>query len=541
LEEHKIIPYIEPIYRFCCKRLSNRHDAEDLASEIVCHVLEGMGRYEIDSLDAWVWRIAHNRYARFVDGKNRQQLVFIEEDALLDAMDQSHWFMEEDYCQLDAQETIQEYQQVFEYLHTLSAAYRDIFVDYYLGEMTVRSLAKKYALPETTVKWRLNVSRQKIREWIGENHMEKIYKRINWETTTCNGSLDTDRYLHTQIARAICQAAYEKPLTVEEISMSTGIPAMYIEDELPRLEYGDAICRTGNKYATDFIIFRLQDRKKTEESSAALVTRIADRLEELFAGKKEAVEKMEFYGHDFGMDRLGYFLIPYLLRRKLSTVKEKLQLQNGPFPPRKDGGYGWFLVEETTDEQEMITEYVAGCNVAGDDSGSKNAIESHIYYYWIGKYFENDLYHNGGIRWMCAKGIPQNSRNGIVKKGELSADDAARIVQRNLLAKYGEDYRLNYACFTQEAFTAFAELFAFEDEEMEKLLAEWILTVQKSFRKFVPKRLESQINPWVSYYLQQLIGNVTDELIRRSVLRRPKQEKPLTDGIFYVEGKYIEP
>ena len=50
----------------------SRYDAEDLASEILCHVLEGLGRYEIESLDSWVWRIAHNRYARFIAaGKKR--------------------------------------------------------------------------------------------------------------------------------------------------------------------------------------------------------------------------------------------------------------------------------------------------------------------------------------------------------------------------------------------------------------------------------------------------------------------------------------
>ena len=41
VEGNEIIPYIEPIYRFFCRRLSQRYDAEDLASEIVCHVLDG--------------------------------------------------------------------------------------------------------------------------------------------------------------------------------------------------------------------------------------------------------------------------------------------------------------------------------------------------------------------------------------------------------------------------------------------------------------------------------------------------------------------
>lgn len=88
------------------------------------------------------------------------------------------------------------------------------------------------------------------------------------------------------------------------------------------------------------------------------------------------------------MERLGYLLILYILRRKIGTLKSsRLKLDNGPFPPRKDGEYGWFIVEETVDETESCAEYNAGCNVAGDDSGSKSKLLSHIYYYWISKYF----------------------------------------------------------------------------------------------------------------------------------------------------------
>ena len=230
MDENKIIPYIEPIFRFCYKRLSNRYDAEDLASEIICHILEGMNKYRIESLDAWVWRIAHNRYARFIDNRNKNQIVFSCEDELFDIAD---------YSDVDEDNTQEQYETVFRYLHTLSSEYKNIFVDYYIGELPIRSLAKKYSLPETTIKWRLNVGRQKIRDRIGENKMDKVYQRINWNTGTCNGNMDSDAYLHTQISRAICLAAYEKPLTVEEISISTGIPTMYVEDELPRLEYGD--------------------------------------------------------------------------------------------------------------------------------------------------------------------------------------------------------------------------------------------------------------------------------------------------------------
>ena len=139
-DENKIIPYIEPIFRFCCKRLSNRHDAEDLASEIICHVLEGMKKYRIESLDAWIWRVAHNRYARFIDAQRKTKMILAEDDAILDVAEQ-------DYCYIDEESTEHEYETVFRYLHTLSSEYRNILVDYYISDMSVRTLSKKIFAP----------------------------------------------------------------------------------------------------------------------------------------------------------------------------------------------------------------------------------------------------------------------------------------------------------------------------------------------------------------------------------------------------------
>lgn len=533
MDENKIIPYIEPIFRFCCKRLSNRYDAEDLASEIICHILDGMNKYQIESLDAWVWRIAHNRYARFIDNRNKNQIVLSCEDELFDIAD---------YSDIDEDNTQEQYETVFRYIHTLSSEYKNIFVDYYIGELSIRQLSQKYALPETTIKWRLNVGRQKIKDRIGENKMDKVHQRINWNTMVCNGNMDSHKYLHSQIARAICLAAYENPLTVEEISISTGIPTMYIEDELPRLEYGDAICKIGNKYVTNFIIFRLKDREQTEDVSSSVVKMLADKFESLLNEAENKINAIDFYGNNFGIARLGYIIVPYLLRRTIRDVKHnRLKLENGPYPPRKDGGYGWFIVEETVDSSENCAEYNSGCNVAGDDSGSEYKILSHIYYYWISKYFDYSVYHNKGVRWMCANGIPQNSVNGVVSPNTLSEEDAAHLIETNLLTKSENNYKLNFSYFTAKQFEKFVSLFDMTDEKINDIFAEWIKSVRKNFENFVPKHLHDQINQWVNCYLYQIVGYVTDELIRRGVLDKPDFEKPLTNGVFCVEGKSINP
>jgi len=525
---------VEPIYRFCCKRLSDRYDAEDLAGEIICHILEGMNRYQIGSLDAWVWRIAHNRYARFINNRNKNPIMLYGGDELGDI---------EDYTDIDEDAAEHRYETVFRYLHTLSSGYRNILVDYYIGGLSVRVLSEKYSLPETTIKWRLNVGRRKIRDRIGEDRMDKVYQRINWNTTVCNGNMDSNRYLYSQIARSICEAAYKKPLTIEEISIRTGIPSMYIEDELPRLEYGDAVCKVGDKYATNFIILHLKDRKQTEEVSASVVNRLADQMETLLKEGKDKISTIDFFGSDFGVDRLGHIIVPYLLRRKIRDLKDnRLKLENGPYPPRKDGGFGWFIVEETTDEREWAAEHNTGCNTAIFDDEDNSGKISYAYYYWIAEYFEQNIYSNRGLRWMSRSGILEASSNGILPENLLSAEDITSFMAANLVVKTGDTYRLNFPYFTEAQFSEFISLFGHvNDQSLEDALTEWIGAVRKNFENFVPKHLHDQINQWVSGYLYQMIGCVTDELICRGVLRKPDPEKPFTDGVFYVEGRFIHP
>jgi len=313
---------------------------------------------------------------------------------------------------------------------------------------------------------------------------------------------------------------------------------MYIEDELPRLEYGDAICKIGNKYATNFIIFRLKDRKQTEDVSTSVVKMLADKFEVILKEAENKISTIDFYGNNFGIGRLGYIIVPYLLRRKIRNVKNnRLNLENGPYPPRKDGGYGWFIVEETVDETENCAEYNSGCNVAMD----KTNPSPQIYYYWINKYFDYNVYHNNGTRWMCKTGAVQNIKNGMISKDALTEEDAARFIENNLINLFDGNYYLNIPYFTEEQFATFASQFDMTDEKINDLLAEWITSVHKSFESFVPKHLHDQINQWINCYLYQIIGYVTDELIHRGVLDKPDIEKPLTNGVFCVEGKNINP
>jgi RNA polymerase sigma factor (sigma-70 family) len=157
--DKEILKFIEPILHFCIKGLNNLHDAEDLTSEIIVHVLSGIRKYEIESLEKWIWSIAHNRYSKFIDKRNKTYNVEVEND---------YEEIADTYDFVDKLIISDNYHNIFKALHSLSSKYHDIFTDYYIKEFSIKQIAEKYKLSETTVKWRLNVGRKKIKEKIVE-------------------------------------------------------------------------------------------------------------------------------------------------------------------------------------------------------------------------------------------------------------------------------------------------------------------------------------------------------------------------------------
>lgn len=518
MNESKIEPYIEPIYRFCVKRLANREDAADLAQEILTHALHGLTKYNIDNFDAWLWRIAHNRYARFISSRSQRLEIALSTNLQFN-----------DYDIVDQLILLEEHQNVFRALHTLAASYRTIVVDYYVNELSIKEIARKNQLATSTVKWRLHVSREQIKGRI--DNMKKVYGRISWNTGTCNGKMDPDRYLHSQIARAICQAAYEKPATVEEISLATGLPTMYIEDELERLIYGDAITKKANKFFTNFIILSLTDNQRMLTKFQPLTTKISDLIYNYLQDNYNKIQELGFYKSDSGIEKLGYILVPLAIRHAINDIQQTNQnLKYGPYPPRKDGGYGWFIVQETVNEHETIEPSASGCNLYYDSQDHSRGMYC---YYWLGKTFSYELYQQG-MNLMFSKSLflKPDQRKFI---DELEQDDLVKLIKLNLVKRVKNTYHLTIPVFSKEQFTQLTLILEPLVEQLVELLNDLVNQIWQEFRNFVPEQVQDQINQYLAGYVQNITGLVIEAMIRKDQLKPPPQEGALTYNVFIIE------
>ncbi len=485
-----LLKYVEPVYRFCLSRLSSRADSEDLSQEILLCIAEGLKRQKIMNLDGYVWRVAHNRYARKIAACSLENTMLCGEEYLLDIADDTPF---EDG--LDAEE----YQLVFKALHSLSSMYRDILVDYYVRELDTFEIAQKYEISVETVKWRLHTGREKMK--VRLNEVNKTYGKIKMHVM-CNGSFAPNQYLSNQIQKAIAAACYEKPLTIEEISLATGIPTLYLDEVLSFMVYGDALEKVGNKYQTDFIILHNSDNKRLQSSLQPSVQNIAARVWDTIENNISRFCNIGFYGADFSAGRLAHILVPILLRIATDQVKQEnpaIMPHNRPL--RKDGGNGWFLVTEGV---EGLDENFAGCNVYDYKDTCGNDI-GRLLQYWIGASFDEDL----SISLRDAGFFIDHINLVTGEFNSKNEEDTAKAIRLHLIEKIDAKYYSVIPIFTKNQYKSFLAL---SSHGIAELLKVWMLSLYKEYKAFTPKRLAEQIAGNVDSYSFNVAAFVMNEL-----------------------------
>ena len=456
----EILQYVEPIYRFCRTRLAVEADAQDLAQEILLCILQGINRGGISNMGGYVWRIAYNRYARKIQGRKDDPCVLYGHDYFPETADTSE------------QDDIPEaHHAVFTSLHTLSAMYRDIMVDYYVHQFDTRAIAKQHGISVESVKWRLHAGREKIRERI--TNVEKNYERIKMHVM-CNGAFDPLQYLNTQLQKAIAKACYASPLNLEEISLATGAPTLYIEDTLNHMINGDAIEKIGSKFATNFIITppaaemsRVLNQDVIGEATNAI-------LEYIKAAESQA-RGIGFFGSDFPLLQLMHIMVPAII-----YVKGKNNSGQN-FPPRKDGGYGWFIVAEGL---EGLDKHSCGIN----GYSYRKFGNTRFNYFWTGDTFSNSLGRLlGGNAEFFLAALEKDFSLAMATK-----EDEAHAISHGLCKANGNQLISSIPIFSEKEYAALLE-WARQCPGLDTLWDKWIAALKSAYKSFTPKRLFDQI------------------------------------------------
>ena len=349
MEKLTLQSYIEPLFAIAVRKCEHITDAEDLVQETILAALTYLSEGKtIEFPEAWLKTVLERKYCDLMRRKYRQsaaQLTDLADAEAAGDLVSNLIRREEEVC-------------VRREVALLSKTYRDIVARYYFYGKSVKEIAEKTGIPEGTVKSRLDVGRRLLMKGItrmdGYSEHSFMPRHLSLNISGVAGKYDAPRCLVPRddlLAQNLLILAYEKPITVSDLSRALGVAAAYVEPVVNRLVNGELMQRMGDgKVYTDFVIYHAGDHSKYIDEQELFAREHADAF---CIPAQKALEKLRqtpFYSL-----RLERFLLIAIAEGAVWQSMDGCRVQ-AVFPDRKDGGK-WVAFatlvhpDETADEK----------------------------------------------------------------------------------------------------------------------------------------------------------------------------------------------
>lgn len=347
MEIEEMLAHVDYLMHIAGSKCDSWVDAQDLVQETILDGLHAIRKgKDINNARNWLCTVLNRKYYDLLREKYRKPLEFY-------GMDFDVAMEEENNQASDADEDgLTEEENLRRSVARLTKLYREIIVRHYFHGQEVKKIADELSLPENTVKSRLRLGRDKLRK---DLTMEKYEKQSFepedlWISST--GYIGLDDQPHSlvnndKIAMNLLILAYEKPVTIPELSDAIGISTAYIEPVVERLVAGELMKKVGDKVFTDFIIYNQKDSTNTLELQKKLA---GDLCGEIWKHVEEGLRELRLSAYykkqnsSQAMKLEGYFVL-HSVYRAVIRVRDEVA-GNGSkydYPDRSDGGR-WYAM-----------------------------------------------------------------------------------------------------------------------------------------------------------------------------------------------------
>lgn len=262
---------LEKLFGFCYARTNDSYEAQELCSDIIFELVKAAHTDgSIDNLYPFIWRIARNVYADFLDREKRHLAVFYEgnSDVVFSMIAEPE--QEED----DSDELLG---SVYRRIAFLTRAYREVMILFYIDGLSTAEIAKLQGTSETAIRQRLFSARKKVRSEVDD--MNEMYNRpvaLDQIEYVLYGSgdlgwSDPRGVCVRQFTKHIIWLCHKKPMSAREIAYELNVPTVYVEEELEILEAGEngryGLLRKleNGKYAINFILLDRETIRQANE------------------------------------------------------------------------------------------------------------------------------------------------------------------------------------------------------------------------------------------------------------------------------------
>jgi RNA polymerase sigma-70 factor (ECF subfamily) len=295
--------YLPVFFAFAVKNMNNLHEAEEFSQEAAYQCVLAIHRVDrISNFNAFVWSVTHNTYKRWCA---RKRYVPLDNDMFSNLV----------LCSTPLETDVlgeENKERIRLGLSRLTDLYRKTLVCFYYDEMSITETSAKLGISVEMVKFYLQKGRQKLKEvysMIGEksfNPSEFSVYKASIDFSSVNVWEVFKRKLPCQIA-LIC---HDGDRTVNEISSETGVPAVYIEEEIGLLkDAGVMINPVRGKYRTNFFILRKNVIKQMKEQFDNLYAAYLPSVVSAYETNLPQLKTKGIFKHDVPDNRYAWFFV----------------------------------------------------------------------------------------------------------------------------------------------------------------------------------------------------------------------------------------
>ena len=356
MKQNNVVEFVEEnmktIFAYALSRVSNKDEAEDLASDIILAILNSASKLKNDdALFGYVWAIANNTYKKYLHKRNRHSHIELDENEVENIVSN------EDFVdQICKSEQINELRRE---LSLLSKEYRECTVAYYIDGLSCKEVSDKLGISLEMVKYYLFKTRKLLKEGIGMEREfgEKSYKPSMFEFVTIFSGKYNAEYrnlFNRKLPGNILLSAYYTPMTIRELSIELGVSSAYMEDEVALLEkYNLLTALPGGKYQTNLIIFTESYTEEFYKNVEAFCTEImGNRLKEIKC-LLQRIKEIGFRGADMEDNRLLWPLMWLIMHRGYLIYDKTVNIQSEELYNGETGiNYGLNYTENVLSDYE---------------------------------------------------------------------------------------------------------------------------------------------------------------------------------------------
>lgn len=262
--------YLE-LTRYAYTRARNAAEADEVVSDTVLVWMQDLrAGKRIENTTGYLRTVFERRLCDYLRRKYRREVEMSDDGAILETIP-------DDTNPEEWEHFLREAEAVRRAIGRLTVIYREVVYRHYVKGQGVETIAEALGVPVGTVKSRLSDGRGQMKE-IVEKHlqggsippsvraageaMEKEQKNFTADTRPYsevsyapkqvtvaiwgNGSRKNEPwcYIKSLVAQNILVLAYEKPISLRDLSAALGIPTPYVEHEVDQLVKGEMLGRT---------------------------------------------------------------------------------------------------------------------------------------------------------------------------------------------------------------------------------------------------------------------------------------------------------